>query len=89
MREKLLDVHTRRPGEPLRAYHARLRYNVRACSIAVGKTTYQRDRLLAERDRLREALLCVVAALTQNATFPADVECAVTAARAALAKGEK
>ena len=53
------------------------------------ETAQANARLIASAPNLLEAALCAVAALTQNATFPADIALAVSALRAAIAKTEK
>lgn len=47
------------------------------------------DSLVAENARLREALKGIIAALTQNKTYPADINYAITMARSALGEGER
>lgn len=47
------------------------------------------DRLTEENKRLREALKSVVAALTQNHTYPADITYAINIARTALGEEER
>lgn len=75
-------------GEPCRPSEVSLLGKLVSFKPGVAFTIYHEEnaRLIAASPDMLQALECIVAVLSQNKTFPADINYAKSAAEAAIAK---